>query len=310
MTAGKRFELFVRKILLSVGFSSVISDGTYIYNGPAGQMIQGLGQSHNADVLMMPPVQMPFYFPSRLLLECKNHISKINLDIVRSALGLREDINCFEVVDQNVLLTRRNPRRGMPSVKFDRYYHQVGVAACSDFTVPAQEYALAHRIPLISFNKLPFWPSISPYFRGGMFVHAPTTENVDDAEFEGICDNIAERMAMAMLDDGQMLFLYNMRDEVPRFESDYYRLYWANNHAHWYLDCSNQEYAFQLPNKIQEMWVTHAVENIEIKRQHALLYKEAYMSHMVVYYREYGLPKIKMLSIDFEQLKQAKSQLK
>lgn len=44
-------------------------DGLYIYDGPAGQMIQDLGEAHNADVLLEPPVQTPFYYRTRLLSE-------------------------------------------------------------------------------------------------------------------------------------------------------------------------------------------------------------------------------------------------
>lgn len=36
------------------------SDGLYIFDGAPGQMIQGLGEAHNADVLLEPPAQTPF----------------------------------------------------------------------------------------------------------------------------------------------------------------------------------------------------------------------------------------------------------
>lgn len=56
MGPGKAFELFVKRILIHIGFSEVVSDGLYIYDGAPGQMIQGLGEAHNADVLLEPPV--------------------------------------------------------------------------------------------------------------------------------------------------------------------------------------------------------------------------------------------------------------
>ena len=61
MRPGNAFELLVKRILLNIGFSEVMSDGLYIYDGAPGQMIQGLGEAHNADVLLEPPVQTPFY---------------------------------------------------------------------------------------------------------------------------------------------------------------------------------------------------------------------------------------------------------
>ena len=60
MKAGKAFELLIKRILLHIGFSEVASDGLYIFDGPPGQMIQGLAEAHNADVLLEPPVQTPF----------------------------------------------------------------------------------------------------------------------------------------------------------------------------------------------------------------------------------------------------------
>ena len=52
MKSGKAFEIFVKRLLMSVGFSEVVSDGLYIYDAAPGQMIQGLGEAHNADVLL------------------------------------------------------------------------------------------------------------------------------------------------------------------------------------------------------------------------------------------------------------------
>lgn len=98
MKLGKAFELLIKNLLISVGFSEVKSDGLYVFDGAAGQMLQGLGEVHNADVLLEPPVQTPFYSRSRLLIECKDYRIKIGLNTVRSALGLKEDINNFNIV--------------------------------------------------------------------------------------------------------------------------------------------------------------------------------------------------------------------
>lgn len=111
MKIGKAFELFVKHILINIGFSDVKSDGLYIYDGVAGQMIQRVGEAHNADVLLEPSVQTPFYSKTRLLIECKEYRRKIGLDTIRDALGLREDINHFDIVDMNRLLARRRKNR-------------------------------------------------------------------------------------------------------------------------------------------------------------------------------------------------------
>ena len=92
MKLGKAFEILVKRILINVGFSEVYSDGLYIFDGAPGQMIQGLGEAHNADVLLEPPVQTPFYSHTRLLIECKDYRTKIGLNTIRSVLGLRRTL--------------------------------------------------------------------------------------------------------------------------------------------------------------------------------------------------------------------------
>ena len=95
MKAGKAFELFVKHLLINIGFSEVASDGIYVFDGAPGQMLQGLGEAHNVDVLLDPPVQTPLYSPTRLLIECKDYQARIGINTVRSVLGLREDVNHF-----------------------------------------------------------------------------------------------------------------------------------------------------------------------------------------------------------------------
>ena len=157
MRPGKALELLMKNILLHIGFSEVRSDNRYIFDGTAGQMIQGLGDAHNADVLLEPPVQTPFYTPTRLLIECKDYIHPVSLNVLRSALGLREDINHFEIVDEAELRVRQRNRRAGIIHSHQRYLYQVAVASASGFSVPAQNFALSHRIPLIEVNKMPFW---------------------------------------------------------------------------------------------------------------------------------------------------------
>ena len=87
MKAGKAFELFVKHLLINIGFSEVVSDGIYVFDGAPGQMLQGLGEAYNADVLLDPPVQTPFYSRTRLLIECKDYQTRIGINTVRSVLS-------------------------------------------------------------------------------------------------------------------------------------------------------------------------------------------------------------------------------
>ena len=52
MEKGKALELFIKRLLINVGFTEVLSDGLYLFEGAVGQMIQGLGGAHNTDVLL------------------------------------------------------------------------------------------------------------------------------------------------------------------------------------------------------------------------------------------------------------------
>lgn len=253
MGPGKAFELFVKRILIHIGFSEVVSDGLYIYDGAPGQMIQGLGEAHNADVLLEPPVQTPFYSKTRLLIECKDYRKKISFNVVRSALGLREDINNFNIVDMAELATRRRQNRRANPPVFDRYSYQVAIAALTGFTTQAQEFAATYRIPLIEFNKLPFWSAFCQAIGYDNFNFNSRRVNFDMIDTENqlleLADRIGQRMAVAITNSGQMLFMYHVTDGRINF-NEYYSLHWVDPQKPWILSSGREEYLFQLPESI------------------------------------------------------------
>ena len=69
--------------------------------------MNGKGAAHDADVFMEPPIQIPFIYPTRVIFECKAYASRAGLPIVRNALGLRQDINEFEIVTKESLEKER-----------------------------------------------------------------------------------------------------------------------------------------------------------------------------------------------------------
>ncbi len=305
MNAGKAFELLVKNILLHIGFSQVRSDGLYIFDGTPGQMIQGLGDAHNADVLLDPPVQTPFYTPTRLLIECKDYSRRVGLNTIRSALGLREDINHFDIVDKDELEKRRSNRRIGLTYDYPRYLYQVAVASMSGFTIPAQNFAATHRIPLIEFNKMPFWENFRAVTGcGGRYSVANQTELAmnDDAIYE-VINEIAGRCAIAITNSGQMLFLYRA-DEGDTIFSEQYSLHWNHEGEPWILRSGGVEYQFQLPSQILKLWLENSVTDLD-RKVNAINCKANFMSRMVVYYLEYGMPQMKMLSIDRYLLEEA-----
>lgn len=309
MKEGKAFEILVQQILLCAGFSQVDADGMYIYNDPAvGLMIQGLAEAHNADVLMEPPVQTPFYSRTRLLVECKDYSSnkRVGLDILRSALGLREDINHFNIIDSKELKSRQKRKRYGLTHTFDRYTYQVAVASMNGFTVQGQNFAAAHRIPLIGFDKMPFWDdfcrilNISPR-------RTFSRSNILEDEVTSAAKQVGSRMAIAITNSGQMLFLYRVAGWDNEF-GDYYSLHWNSTDSPWVLRTDECEYLFQLPDAIMRNWLENTSTELEKKRS-AIDCKERSLAHMVVYYRRYNMPAIKMISIDRGQLAEARSRL-
>lgn len=314
MKLGKAFEILVKRILINVGFTEVKSDGLYIFDGAPGQMIQGLGEAHNADVLLEPPVQTPFYSQTRLLIECKDYRRKVGLNIVRSVLGLREDVNHFDIVDINELTTRRCQNRHGFVYNYERYYYQIAIAAINGYTLPAQKFAATYRIPLIEFNKMPFWDDFRNIVEKRNSPHNPSRiykEAVLCFDFEekiiNFADDVGKRMAVAITNSGQMLFLYRLNGSNNKF-GDYYSLHWDAPQCPWILDSGEEKYQFQLPDSIMKIWLENATNELEMKKE-AINCKANFLSNMIVYYTEYNRPIIKMISIDKHELKAAREKL-
>ena len=304
MDPGKAFELFVKHLLINVGFSEVKSDGLYIYDGAPGKMIQGLGESHNADVLLDPPVQTPFYSKTRLLIECKNYRTKVGLNTVRSVLGLREDINNFNIVDLTELKNRRQQNRHITPPIFDRYSYQVAIGALNGFTIQAQKFASTYRIPLLEFHQLPFWNR----FYQAIDSRSPdyNYEYPEQSIANRLCDlanDIGQHMAVAVTNSGQLLFLYHITAGPIHFNHTY-SLHWADPKTPWRLKSGEEEYLFQLPKAILKSWLDKSTTELDMKCQ-ALYCKDEFLSNMVVYYKNHEYPEIKMISIDRSQLNEA-----
>lgn len=159
MTAGQLkgtlLEYIVRRLLQNCGFTSVKPDGHYVFaqTGNGLFYINGKGAAHDADTLMEPPIQMPFSYPSRLLFECKSYEKSIGLNVIRNALGLRYDINEFEIVTDETIEQRKNNHRANYAISDrKRYNYQVGVASVESFSKPAFEFAGNNKIPLLSLR--------------------------------------------------------------------------------------------------------------------------------------------------------------
>lgn len=238
---GALLEYLVRRLLANCGFTPVHPDNLYTYVRGGLFYVNGRGAAHDADVLMEPPVQMPFSYPSRILFECKAYDSKVTLPVVRNALGLKYDINEFEVVTKNSLMQRMNNRRSSYAIEHrKRYNYQVGVASAEDFSKPAIEFAANSRIPLLSlawffdhaaidtFHSIdqPYVDNIGEEGLGKIYTYLKDREpDADQAERNRAAkdrlrddakvgrviaafDSIFERLFVGLIESGDLIFLF------------------------------------------------------------------------------------------------------
>ncbi len=85
---GNLLEFIIRQLLFSCGFRSTKPDGHYVYDQSGLLFVNGKGAAHDADVLMNPPIQLPFSYPSRILFECKAYQKKADLAIITRCFRL------------------------------------------------------------------------------------------------------------------------------------------------------------------------------------------------------------------------------
>lgn len=150
---GALLEYIVRQLLKNCGFTNVKSDDLYTYETSGLFFVNGKGAAHDADIIMNPPIQMPFSYPSQLIFECKAYGKKISLPVVRNVLGLRNDINDFEIVTKKSIKKRKNNFRSAYAIETrNRFIYQVGVASLNEFSKPSIEFAANNKIPLLSLS--------------------------------------------------------------------------------------------------------------------------------------------------------------
>lgn len=300
---GNLLEYIIRKILLNCGFTSVLPDGLFIYYERGLKFITGKGSSHDADVLMNPPIQMPFSYPFRLLFECKAYKDKLPLTYVRNALGLRYDINEFEIVTRGQIMNRRNNRRRNLAIdNRPRYVYQVGVASLNGFTKTAIEFSANNKIPLISLKQL--LPDVIEYFSGITDNLVETYEeeikNVTDflkgnnnLEGETFLENsenaisqvykkfreFEDTITIGLLESGDLIFLStNSRENIEFLKNARGHLsaqfhYHIEERERWILSIQNHtkdiNFYFDLPTRIVALWLKQDFDNnvgVDFKR--------------------------------------------
>jgi hypothetical protein len=318
---GRIFERFIRQILLNSGFNIVPIDEPIIYQSSSGLMLQGLAQPHNTDVLMDPPFQIPFFFPSRLIVECKCYKQAIGLPVIRNVLGLREDVNSFDIVTKEILEKRKDYRRpGLAVFNRERYFYQVAVASLSGFTKPAQEFALVHRIPLINIERMPFCQQVKDFLFGN---GDETDEQLEgaSANFDPLIQekwqalqeslgDILKRFCIGILSSGDILFLYTEAGGQWFFDAEEIELHWADNKRLWqikpYKRTGTAESWFELPDILFAQWAQR-----EFGKEEAINLKERNFQNIYVMGKdEGGIVRLKILKLASQFIREARGRIK
>ncbi len=307
---GILLEFIVRRLLTNCGFTRVNPDGLFIYNLRGLNFINGKGAAHDADVLMNPPMQMPFSYPYRINFECKSYNKKIGLTIIRNALGLRYDINEFEIVTRTQLQERQNNRRSSLAIdNRQRYNYQVGVASVEDFTKDAFEFAANNKIPLISLSW--FLPrnicdlfhnitdaylqqfeendltDLMQFLKGNENQNGENFTRQTNSHIRTILNSFYEfenRVLIGLLESGDLLFLIANDDfnreifyQANRLEAQFH--YRRRELDYWTLTINQgNEFGFYLPNNIIAMW-----KEQNFDKQVAINLKQQFFSKVFIF---------------------------
>lgn len=187
---GALLEYIVRQLLKSCGFTNVPADNIFTFESRGLFFLNGKGAAHDADVIMNPPIQMPFAYPTQLIFECKAYSDKVGLPTVRNALGFRNDINDFEIVTRETIIERQNNRRASFAVdNRTRFLYQVGVASINDFSKPAIEFASNNKIPLLSLS----WFLGTNLIRNLNNINQETVDDIDEDLIESLYKFLKDR---------------------------------------------------------------------------------------------------------------------
>jgi hypothetical protein len=141
---GAIFEAIVRKLLQKNEYEPCKAD--YEQVDDKGR-VRGRGEWHQIDALGRWKYTIPFVYPLRLLCEAKCWNNSVGLPVVRNFVGVIKDIaeNYFVEDNQDIdkrMLSKRHTDCG-------------AIFSISGFTKPAQRYAYAQGIFLVSYENNP-----------------------------------------------------------------------------------------------------------------------------------------------------------
>ncbi len=328
---GTLLEFIIRNLLINSGFTKVKPDGLFIFNQRGLCLINGKGSAHDADVLMNPPIQIPFSYPTRINFECKAYNKKIGLTVIRNALGLRYDLNEFEIVTRDQIKERQNNRRKILACDDrQRYNYQIGVASVEDFTKDAFEFAAHNKIPLMSlrwfleeatcnlFHQITDQylkqfakndiDNLLDYLKGNKNQTAEFFLNHTPSHIQTILNefwSFQSKVKVGLLESGDLIFLMNNNsalslDNSPQIMSA--QINFINNsedRTKWNLNLNNNlKFYFYLPKSIVSKWETQSFDD-----KTAIDLKEKFFGRFFIFFKTSpdNLP-FKIINIDTKWL--------
>ena len=132
---------------------------------------------------------------------------------------------------------------------------------------------------------------------------------IDERYVIEVAENVGSQMALAITNWGQILFLYHCGNREINFSEEWYSIYWEREDQPWRLVSGEDEFLFQLPQYVMETWLDNSVNELEMRKE-AINCKGTFLSNMVVYYMRYGIPTIRMISINKDELENARQRIK
>jgi hypothetical protein len=160
---GMLFEEAVLFLLARAGYRTIdVPDGRTIRPVGAGLAVCGRGGMHQIDAIADYEIVPPFGYPQRLLVEAKFYSSRVELPIIRNAVGVLKDVNEFWHPSHSILTG-------------NRYHYLQAVFSASEFTSAAEDYAFAQDVYLFPLAKSAYFhpllsaiSSIKPQTFGGI----------------------------------------------------------------------------------------------------------------------------------------------
>lgn len=144
---GKIFEEIIKLHLSKHGFAVIPEDIKNYYGvtkGSNGLSLKGRGTNHQIDALGQFSFYIPFVYPIRLLSEAKCYKDRIGLETISNFVGVLKDVSENYFVDSE---------RGRSGLGF-RFTDCGVIFSTSEFTKPAQDYAFAQGIYLVTITDL------------------------------------------------------------------------------------------------------------------------------------------------------------